>query len=140
MTGTFVRRAAVCAALLSIAPSTSWAVGKIGVGSGVPYGTPLLGIGLELDLGRYVGVLGGVGVGNYEAPWAVGLRLSLAGPEKKWRPHLTGVHWTEGNGIYVGVDHDVGKPGGIVLTYGVGFGDVNPEANVGTMFGVSYRF
>jgi hypothetical protein len=50
------------------------------------------------------------------------------------------VHWTEGNGIYVGVDHDVGKPGGIVLTYGVGFGDVNPEANVGTMFGVSYRF
>jgi len=112
----------------------------VGVGWGLPYGTPLFGAGLELDLGRYVSALGGIGVGNYEAPWAFGLRVSLAPPQKRWRPHVTGMRWTEGNGIYAGIDQDVGKPGGFVLTYGIGFGDVNLEARVGGMFGVGYRF
>lgn len=75
--------------------------------------------------------LGGIGVGNYEAPWAVGVRVNLARPGKTWRPHITGMHWTEGNGVYAGVDHDLGRPGGLVLTYGIGFGDVNLEARVG---------
>jgi hypothetical protein len=129
-----------CVFLFCLVPSESWAIGKVGVGSGLPYGTPLLGVGLELDLGKFVAALGGIGVGNYEAPWAVGVRLSLARPGKKWRPHITGMHWAEGNGVYAGVDHDVGKPGGLVLTYGIGFGDVNLEARVGGMIGVGYRF
>jgi hypothetical protein len=40
----------------------------------------------------------------------------------------------------LGVDHDVGKPGGVVLTYGIGFGDVNLEGHVAVMIGVGYRF
>lgn len=138
MTARFRRR--LCIALFCLAPSPAWALGKAGVGSGLPYGTPLLGFGIELDLGDHVSALGGVGVGNYEAPWAVGARLSLKGPGAKWRPHLTGMHWTEGNGIYAGVDHDVGKRGGFVLTYGAGYGNVNLEAKVGVMIGVGYRF
>jgi hypothetical protein len=135
-----VRCIVPAALLLALAPSVSWAGGKVGVGMGVPYGTPLLGLGVELDLGPYAAVLGGVGVGHYHQPWSGGLRIRFAGPEKKWRPHVTGLRWTEGYGVYLGVDHDVGRPGGIVLTYGIGFGDVNPEANVGTVFGVGYRF
>ena len=46
----------------------------------------------------------------------------------------------EGNGLYAGVDHDVRRPGGLVLTYGIGFGDVNLESRVGLMFGFGYRF
>jgi hypothetical protein len=130
----------VCLTLLFCAPTVSLAGVKAGVGWGLPYGTPLFGAGLELDLGRYVSALGGIGVGNYEAPWAFGLRVSLAPPQKRWRPHITGMHWTEGNGIYAGIDQDVGQPGGFVLTYGIGFGDVNLEARVGGMFGVGYRF
>ena len=134
------RGGAVCLALLLSVPAVATAGGKVGVGTGLPYGTPLFGAGLELDLGKYVSALGGIGVGNYEAPWAFGLRVNLAPPQKRWRPHLTGMHWTEGNGIYAGIDQDVGKPGGFVLTYGIGFGDVNREARVGGMFGVGYRF
>jgi hypothetical protein len=89
-------------ALLSALPADAWALGKVGNGSGLPYGTPLVGLGVELDLGPYVAALGGVGVGNYETPWAAGLRVSLAPAGKKWRPHLTGMHWTEGNGFYRG--------------------------------------
>ena len=129
-----------CLILLFCAPTVSLAGGKAGVGWGLPYGTPLFGAGLEVDLGNYASALGGIGVGNYEAPWAFGLRVSLAPPQKRWRPHITGMHWTEGNGIYAGIDQDVGKPGGFVLSYGIGFGDVNLEARVGGMFGVGYRF
>lgn len=133
-------RALLWVALLGFVPSEAWALGKAGIGSGLPYGTPLLGFGIEVDLGDHVAALGGVGVGNYEAPWAVGARLSLKGPRTKWRPHVTGMYWTEGYGVYAGVDHDVGKPGGLVLTYGIGFGNVNLEARVGAMIGVGYRF
>ena len=127
-------------AFFCLVSSESWAIGRVGVGSGLPYGTPLVGVGIEIDLGKYVAALGGIGVGNYASPAAVGVRLRLARPEKKWRPHITWMYWTEGSGVYAGVDHDVGKPGGFVVTYGIGFGDVNLEARVGTMIGVGYRF
>lgn len=133
-------RAYAAGVLLFLVPSVSLAGGKGGVGSGLPYGTPLLGLGLELDMGKHVAALGGIGVGHYQAPWALGLRVSLARPEKRWRPHITGMRWKEGNGVYAGVDHDVGKPGGVVLTYGIGFGDVNLETRVGAMIGAGYRF
>lgn len=126
--------------LLLVLPSVARAGGKASVGSGVPYGTPLVGFGLELDLGPYVSVLGGVGAGTYRSPWSVGARVKLLPEGRKWRPHLTGVRWTEGYGVYAGVDHDIGKPGGFVLTYGIGYGDVNLESKVGAMFGIGYRF
>ena len=50
------------------------------------------------------------------------------------------MRWTEGYGAYAGVDQDIGRPGGFVLTYGIGFGDVNLEARVGAMFGLGWRF
>jgi hypothetical protein len=50
------------------------------------------------------------------------------------------MRWTEGYGAYAGLDQDIGKPGGFVLTYGIGFGDVNLEARVGAMFGLGWRF
>jgi hypothetical protein len=134
-----VRRLLVCSVLV-LAPTLASAGGKAGVGSGIPYGTPIFGAGLELDLGKYVGLLGGVGVGTYDSPWSYGARVSFAPPEKKWRPHVSGVKWTEGYGVYAGLDHDIGKPGGWVMTYGLGFGDVNLEANVGAMVGIGYRF
>jgi len=133
-------RALSCLLLVSLVPSEARAFGKIGFGSGLPYGTPLLGVGLELHLGRPVAALGGIGVGHYDAPWAAGIRISPTRPGARWRPHLTAMRWTEGNGFYAGVDHDVGKPGGLVLTYGVGFGDVNLEGRVGVMVGAGYRF
>lgn len=104
------------------------------------WGTPLLGFGAELDLGSYVSVLGGVGVGTYRSPWSYGARISLAPPEKKWRPHVTGIRWTEGYGGYLGVDHDVGKPGRWVMTYALGYGDVQQEGKVGAAIGIGCRF
>jgi len=126
--------------LTVLLPTAAFAGGKAGFGLGLPYGTPLLGLGAELDLGKYVSVLGGVGVGSYRSPWAYGARISFAPTEKKWRPHLTYMRWTEGNGYYAGVDHDVRKPGGFVWTYGLGYGDVNLEGKVAIMVGVGYRF
>lgn len=137
---TIRRRALLGSLMLLLLPSVALAGGKGGVGSGLPYGTPLLGAGLELDLGKYLSVLGGVGVGTYRSPWAYGARISFAPPDKKWRPHLTGMRWTEGYGFYGGADHDVGKRGAWVMTYGFGYGDVNLEAKVGAMIGVGYRF
>jgi hypothetical protein len=70
----------------------------------------------------------------------VGLKVSFAPPERRWRPHVAAMHWSEGNGFYLGVDHDIGRPGRFVMTYGVGFGDVNLEARFGVLIGVGYRF
>ena len=133
-------RRLLVASLLLFAPTLAFAGGKAGFGSGLPYGTPLLGAGVELDLGNYVTALGGVGVGNYDAPWSYGARLSFTPPDRKWRPHVSVLKWTEGYGVYGGVDHDVGKPGGWVVSYGFGYGDVNLEAKVGAMIGIGYRF
>lgn len=126
--------------LLLLLPLSARAGGKAGVGSGLLYGTPLFGAGLELDLGSHLAALGGIGAGNYDAPWAIGVRLSLKRPQSRWRPHVTGMRWREGYGAYAGVDQDIGRPGGFVLTYAIGFGDVNLEARVGAMFGLGWRF
>ena len=63
--------------LLVVLPCVARAGGKAGIGSGVPYGTPLVGFGLEVDLGKYVSLLGGVGAGTYRSPWSVGARVKL---------------------------------------------------------------
>jgi hypothetical protein len=114
--------------------------GKVGVGSGLAYGTVLLGAGAEIELVDRVAVLGGIGLGTAQSPWAYGARLYLQPAQSRWRPHLSAMHWTEGNGLYLGLDQDLGQPGGVVLSYGVGFGRVNLETNVGITAGIGYRW
>ena len=114
--------------------------GKAGAGTGLAYGSPLPGVGAELELGEHVSMLGGVGVLAAETTWSYGVRVYFQGRERKFRPHVSLFQWTEGNGVYVGVDHDVGKPSGFNLTYAVGYGDVNLEGRVALTFGVGYRF
>ncbi len=84
----------------------------------------MYGGGLELELVHHVALLGGVGVG-VEPPWAYGVRVYIQGPDRKFRFHGSALRWTEGHGFYFGVDHDVGKQGSVVVTYALGYGDVN---------------
>jgi hypothetical protein len=109
------------------------------VGSGLPYGTVLAGAGAEIEIPGRVSLLGGVGVGR-DTPWAYGLRVYVQPPGRSWRPHASVLRWTEGHGVYLGVDHDIGTPGRFVATYGLGFGDVNLEGRVGAMAGLGYRW
>jgi hypothetical protein len=113
---------------------------KAGVGTGLTYGSPFIGGGLEAQLGEHLGLLGGVGAFGAETPWAYGVRAYLQRSATQWRFHVSALHWTEGNGVYLGVDHDFGRSGGFVATYGVGFGDVNQEGNVHVMGGLGYLF
>jgi len=121
-------------------PSAAQIRVKVGAGTGLPYGSPLPGGGLEVQAGEHLGFLGGVGAFGAEKPWAYGVRAYIQRSATKWRFHVSALHWTEGNGVYLGVDHDWGKSGGFVATYGVGFGDVNQEGNVHVMVGLGYLF
>ena len=111
----------------------------LGAGTGLPYGSPVIGVGASLEIGPHFALLAGAGPGA-DAIWAAGLRLHLRRPTARWRPHLSVLGWPEGWGVYAGTDHDVGRPGRWFLTYGIGAGDVNLEAKVGVLFGVGYRF
>lgn len=113
---------------------------KVGVGTGLAYGSPLPGVGAELELGERISLLGGVGPFTAGTTWACGVRAYLRGRQSTFRPHVSVFRWTEGLGIYGGVDHDIGKPGGFNLTYAAGYGDTNQEARVTVTFGVGYRF
>ena len=132
----------VCAGLVLCARwgSAAEVRGKAGAGTGLAYGSPFPGVGVELELGEHVSVMGGAGVLTAEMTWSYGIRVYFQERARRFRPHVSMFRWTEGNGVYVGVDHDVGKPSGFNLTYGVGYGDVNLEGRVGLMFGLGYRF
>ncbi len=93
-----------------------------------------------MELSDHVGILGGVGILTAETPWAYGIRVYLQKPGRRWRLHGSVFRWLQGSGVYFGVDHDVGRSSGVVLTYGLGVGDVNLEAPVGLTIGVGYRF
>jgi hypothetical protein len=113
---------------------------RVGVGTGLRYGSPFPGAGLELELGRHLGLLGGIGFVGAEKPFAYGVRAYLPPRDKRWRFHASLLRWTEGYGAYLGADQDVGKEGGFVVTSGIGFGDVNQEGHVHVMFGFGHRF
>ncbi len=132
----------VCAGLVLCARwgSAAEVRGKAGAGTGLAYGSPFPGVGVELELGEHVSVMGGAGVLIAEMTWSYGIRVYFQERARRFRPHVSMFRCTEGNGVYVGVDHDVGKPSGFNLTYGVGYGDVNLEGRVGLMFGLGYRF
>jgi hypothetical protein len=121
-------------------PCTAGPRFKPGFGSGLQYGSPIFGGGLEVEVGDHLGVLGGVGVFTAEPTYALGARVYLYGLEHRFRPHGSVFRWREGTGVYLGVDHDLGRRDGFVLTYGVGFGELNLEAPVAITFGVNYRF
>jgi hypothetical protein len=112
---------------------------KAGAGLGIPYG--ILGVGAEVGM-PYISVLGGVGTAINGTGWSVGARAYVLPPGNYWRPHATLVYGTtatyditvingsvttdntgvlKGLGIYLGVDQDIGRPGGSVMTYGVGY-------------------
>jgi hypothetical protein len=114
---------------------------KLGIGTGLPYGSPFPGGGLEVELGEHLGLLGGVGFVGAEKPWAYGARVYLQPSAAKWRFHFSALHWIEGNGAYFGVDRRLGSSAsGFVATGAIGFGDVNLEGNVHIMIGLGYRF
>jgi hypothetical protein len=109
--------------------------GSIAAGLGIPYG--VLGGGFTLGI-DYAQLIAGVGTSIYAgAGYSAGLRLHILDSSHSWRPHLTAVYGTtaiykisgavdlkgvlRGFAVYVGVDQDVGEPGGFFMTYGVGF-------------------
>lgn len=113
--------------------------GKLGAGSGLPYGV-LVGVGGEIELFDRIGVLAGVGAASSKSPVAYGARVYFEHATSRWRPNVSLLHWTEGNGLYVGVDQDVGRPGAFIVSYGLGFGAVNLEGHVGMALGIGYRW
>lgn len=126
--------------LLSAEASLAEPHAKAGLGTGLAYGSPIFGAGVELEITYHISALGGVGALSDGTPWALGARVYLHPPTSRWRLHGSAFRWSEGTGFYIGADHDVGKSSGVVLMYGVGFGDVNLEAPVGLTFGIGYRF
>jgi len=111
-------------------------LGKIGIGFGIPYG--VLGFGGEIGA-QYFSVVGGIGTMSVisDPGWSIGGRVYVLNSTHRFRPHLTVVYGTtvaysisgavvasgalNGMGIFLGGDHDIGKIGGFVLTYGIGY-------------------
>ena len=118
--------------------------GKIGVGVGLPYGSPFPGLGAELDVTKNLALLVG---GTKLAGWigAMGVRFYARAPERRLRPHLSAHVWPGGYGAYAGVDYDFGASRGIVTTCGLGgFGDINLDNGVvdglSLLLGLGYKF
>lgn len=132
--GLFV--AAVCLVSESEAQSRL----SLGVGTGLPYGSPLPGVGLELAATPHLSLLGGAGVFTAGTTWSYGLKLHLRSPSHRWRPFVSALRWTEGEGLYLGAVQEIGSPGGWTATYALGFGDVNLEGRRAILLGVGYRF
>ncbi len=124
-----------CGMLLASSPVFSQEVfAKLGAGIGVPYG--IIGAGAELGI-PYVSIVGGIGTAVYGPGWSVGGRLYALPSSATWRPHLTVVYGTttyykitgdvqgsgtlRGFGYYIGVDEDIARPGGAIMTYGIGY-------------------
>jgi hypothetical protein len=149
----------------------------------MPYG--LLGLGAEVGT-QYFALVGGIGTAILAGPgWSVGGRVYFLNSTHRFRPHVTVVYgstkgydiridsWVNGTqvssqeytgtvsgvGILIGGDHDIGKIGGLILTYGIGyvtFGDYSQDvkdaykthgespSDLGSHFtfniGINYRF
>ena len=158
-------------ALIVGVPGTAWArqdsrradtgvAAQIGVGLGIPYG--VLGVGVDVGVPHF-SFVGGIGTTIFGgAGWAVGGRVYFFDRTRRFRPHVTVVYGTtavvtdlfdtgytlKGVAFYGGLDHDIGPPGGLTLTYGIGGfthealppNVTDSGANVGALFGINYRF
>jgi hypothetical protein len=120
------------------APSHPSVLGKVGLGFGIPYGW--IGAGFEFGT-QYVSVVGGIGstIIISGVGWSVGGRGYFLNSTHKFRPHVTVLYGPtvvydiqvipifkkvgtlSGVSVYLGGDHDVGKIGGFVFTYALGF-------------------
>jgi hypothetical protein len=119
------------------APSLPSVLGKVGLGFGIPYGW--IGAGFEFGA-QYVAAVGGIGTTIISAAgWSVGVRGYFLNSTHKFRPHVTVLYGPtaaydiqiisvykktgtlNGVSVYLGGDHDVGKIGGFVFTYAIGF-------------------
>ncbi len=131
---------------------------KVGVGLGVPYG--VLGAGIDIGIPNF-SLVAGLGTALEGVGWSAGVRLYFFNQTRKFRPHFTAVYGTtmivdviggngytvNGFGFYGSLDHDIGPPGGLILTYGVGLvtneppgaGVEDPRFSVKVMFGANYR-
>ena len=110
---------------------------KIGVGFGTGFG--MTGGGLEMetpDLALLAGL--GFGAANHKV-WDVGARYYFRDRDKKFRPSVTATYApvrvlsyssvplninrqvvVMGYGLLLGLDHDMGRPGGFIASYGFG--------------------
>jgi hypothetical protein len=130
----------------------------------------------------YLTAVAGAGTLIFSGPgWAVGGRAYALDWTHKFRPHFTATYgttavWTllaakddpstsvadgvlNGLGLFLGLDHDLGAPGGFIATYGVGYitheelpahakalfaenGDSDPDlgAPIKIMLGIGYQF
>lgn len=139
MRNTAARLLVLCA-MSGVGESEAQVNGGVGLGVGLPYGSPLPGLGVELEMGRHFSVLSGVGLAGSGTPWSYGVKFYLTPADRTLRPYVSALRWTEGTGVFLGALHDVGKGGGFHLNYGVGFGDVQLEGRVALMAGFGYRF
>jgi hypothetical protein len=114
---------------------------KFKAGLGLANGFGGIGVGIEAEM-HQIALLAGLGSwGTNDLGWDVGLRYYLGAVDKKFRPNFTisygptaVVYWGPllnqkqnsallfGPNILAGLDHDIGKPNGFVMTYGIGFG------------------
>jgi len=109
--------------------------GRIGVGLGLPYGSPFRGLGIQLDFNKNFSLLvGGTKLVGFMG--AMGVRSYLGTTERRLRPHLSAHVWPYGYGAYVGADYDVGQKRGFVTTFGLG-GFGNTKLIDGLMEGFS---
>lgn len=113
---------------------------RIKLGAGFGNGFGMLGGGVEFEW-HQVALLAGIGTFGVPDPaWDAGLRLYLRAADRKMRPHLTlsyaPTHVYKyahplfdikneviifGYNAVVGLDHDLGKPDGFAMTYGLGW-------------------
>ena len=98
--------------------------GRVGMGVGLPYGSPFLGLGMQFDISNRLTLLVG---GTKLAGWmgAVGIRYYPGTSKRRLRPHLSVHAWPYGGAVYIGSDYDPGQKGGGVATFGLGgFGNI----------------
>ena len=109
--------------------------GRIGVGLGLPYGSPFVGLGIQLDFNKNSSLLvGGTKLAGFMG--AMGVCSYLGTTERRLRPQLSAHVWPYGYGTYVGADYDVGQKRGFVATFRLG-GFGNTKLSDGLIEGLS---
>ena len=112
---------------------------KAGLGGGSGFGGTL-GLGVEAEWNR-IALLGGVGSGDVDVSWDAGARYYFRVPGARIRPHASVLygptHFVEyeiaggsepgkytaliyGLNVLGGIDHDFRRPGGFMMSYGLG--------------------
>ena len=88
--------------------------GRVGMGVGLPYGSPFLGLGMQFDISNRLTLLVG---GTKLVGWmgAVGIRYCPGTSKRRLRPHPSVHAWPYGGAVYIGSDYDTGQKRGARL-------------------------